>query len=31
MGKADDEFKKLDGKDVKKKNEIAFEDAFKSR
>ncbi|CDW76547.1 UNKNOWN [Stylonychia lemnae] len=31
MGKADDEFKKLDGRDVKKKAEVAFEDAFKSR
>eukprot|EP00347_Sterkiella_histriomuscorum_P007067 403350377 len=31
MGKADDEFKKLDDKDTKKKNEMAYEDAFKSR
>jgi len=31
MGKADDEFKKLEGKDIKRKHEIAFEDAFQSR
>lgn len=30
MGKADDEFKKMDGKDIKKKSEIAFDEAFKS-
>lgn len=31
MGKADDEFKKLDDRDTKKKNEMAFDEAFKSR